>query len=139
MSKTFDFKKTFFDEEGNFKYNDYSECDEALSKIDPNWDYVFSWLDDEDEVDGRQTDVDDWDVWSVVPMEALGEENFEDIVLAGLQEYGKSVSNEMTDLEDLTKFLNKRVVDAYDDVPLERIEEYGYLKWKGRTGYSYYY
>lgn len=111
-----------------------TKLQEVLDTIWPNWnEYIQDEVDRSEplEVNGQQTDVDDWDVYEIrVEYCYGGIEEVIQTVLDNLDDFDKNKVLSLKEILDLS--LQMAFDNALDNVSSETLREYGRLIWSGR-------
>lgn len=129
-NEKFKFKNVFTPE----VLSNQTKLQEVLDTIWPNWDgYIQDEVDRSEplEVNGQQTDVDDWDVYEISVEDCYGGiEEVIQTVLDNLDDFDKNKVLSLKEILDLS--LQMAFDNAFDNVSSETLYEYGRQIWSGR-------
>lgn len=129
----FNFDELFSEEK--MEELDGYDCANILNTVKPKWDAeVQDWLDEEQEVKGKQTDVDDWDIWEVTPRNVIGDDRVFELLYNIIWEWDDVDENGMANVTDIANKWSEELSKAFDDADLDDIEKVGTQTWHG--GYS---
>lgn len=111
-----------------------TKLQEVLDTIWPNWDrYIQDEVDRSEplEVNGQQTDVDDWDVYEISVEDCYG--GVEEVIQTVLDNLDDFDKNKVLSLKEILDLSLQMVFDnALDNVSSETLYEYGRQIWSGR-------
>lgn len=116
------------------------DCRAILDKIDPSWEAeVNDWLYEEQNVEGRQVDVDDWDEWAVAPNDVIDDARVDEILYDVICEFDKYDDDGMANMSDISDEFLSRLNDEFENTDLDDIESVGRQTWKARYHTGGYY
>lgn len=114
---------------------------ERFTQIWPDWEKeINDYLNTDQEIDGRQIDVDDFDVWKIYPAQFFNEEDVANLlydVLAGNE--AKEFQDKETTASEIIDVVCELLDEKLSNIDLSEIEDKGQCIWRGtyKTGGYY--